>query len=145
MDSRSNEDESQDTLGFIDDPWTTGLQRDHPLIYARLERFLDYIAEQNGHERVRDEPKPQYRPPWHKVPWASARARAARVRDELDARNTADLKRMLNGEITEAELIAERGYKCTDSIRNTMYATDRRGGFGKDHNLYERWKELVMR
>ena len=41
------------------DPWTTGLERDYPEIFARLEHFCQECADAAGTFRVRDKPRAQ--------------------------------------------------------------------------------------
>ena len=139
MDPRPNKPEDTDAMEEIDDPWTTGLQRDYPYVYARLERFLDYCAECSGNPRVRDEPK-KVNNKAAMYNTISVKKRGERQRRAQDAKNLVDLIRLVNGEITEEELIAERGYKNRDSVRDSMYVTNHRGGFGEHACLYERWR-----
>lgn len=125
QDAERDEQGKESNMQEILDPWTTGLLRDYPAIYYRLEKFLNELAVISGRPRKAERLKT------NGSTYLSVLRNDKRynfqgmsVSQINDFRNHRDFERLLNGEITIEQLQEERcmstRYAMISALDKTM-------------------------
>ena len=121
------------------DPWTTGLKRDYPALYARCEAFLEECAQAAGRKREKEKPAaykcdhmitedPRFQ--------AAMERRAKQKIIETDARNRAFVQKVVVGGQDFRAAMKDFDLKVRSSLMGSLKQTYERGGFEDDAYLY---------